>query len=67
MNALHRCVRCNGSSWLIEREDRAITALCMVCGERVLLHDGRAEAAEAEPAAVRGHMQSGPKPRAGGG
>jgi hypothetical protein len=34
--------------------------------EWVFIRDGRAEARDAEPAAVRGHQKHGPKPRDGG-
>lgn len=67
MSALHRCVRCRGGSWSIEREDQSVTALCLVCGGRVLLRDSRREAAEAELAAIRGRALHGPQPRIGGG
>jgi predicted RNA-binding Zn-ribbon protein involved in translation (DUF1610 family) len=64
MTALHRCPRCNSSAWCFEREDKSVTALCMVCGERVLIRDGRAEARDAELAAVSGlHLKHGPKPK----
>jgi predicted RNA-binding Zn-ribbon protein involved in translation (DUF1610 family) len=67
MTALHVCVKCHGGSWVIEREDKSITALCMACGERRLIRDGRAEARAAELMAVRGlHEKHGPKPREGG-
>jgi predicted RNA-binding Zn-ribbon protein involved in translation (DUF1610 family) len=67
VSALHRCPLCNGGSWFIEREDKALTVVCLACGERRLIRDGRAEAAVAELAAVRGHMKHGPKPKAEGG
>jgi hypothetical protein len=67
VSALHVCLKCRGGCWSIEREDRAVTALCLLCGTRVHISDGRREAAEAELAAVRGHGKPGPKPKVGGG
>jgi predicted RNA-binding Zn-ribbon protein involved in translation (DUF1610 family) len=66
MTALHVCVKCHSGSWSIEREDQSVTALCIVCGTRVLIRDGRAEARDAEVAAVRGHQKHGPKPKGAG-
>jgi uncharacterized protein (DUF983 family) len=67
MTALHRCPRCHSGSWCFEREDKSVTALCMACGERRLIRDGRAEARDAELAAiVRGHLKHGPKPKGAG-
>lgn len=68
MTALHRCPRCNSSAWWFDREDKVVTAVCLMCAERVFIRDGRAEARDAEPAAVRGlHLKHGPKPKAEGG
>jgi predicted RNA-binding Zn-ribbon protein involved in translation (DUF1610 family) len=63
VTALHRCPRCNSSGWWFDREDKRVTAVCLMCGTRVLIRDGRREAIEAELAAVRGHMKHGPKPK----
>jgi predicted RNA-binding Zn-ribbon protein involved in translation (DUF1610 family) len=63
MTALHRCPRCTSSAWWFDREDQAVTAVCLMCAERVFIRDGRAEARDAEPAAVRGHQKHGPKPK----
>lgn len=64
MTALHACLKCHSGSWSVEREDQAVTAVCLLCGTRVFVRDGRAEARDADLAAVRGrHEKHGPKPK----
>jgi predicted RNA-binding Zn-ribbon protein involved in translation (DUF1610 family) len=66
---LHRCPRCTGSAWWFDYEDKAVTAVCLMCAERVLIRDGRRAAIDAELAVVRaaGHLPHGPKPKGEGG
>jgi hypothetical protein len=65
VTALHVCLKCHSFSWSIEREDQSVTAVCLLCGTRVPIRDGRAEARDAEQAPARGHMKHGPKPKGG--
>jgi transcription elongation factor Elf1 len=32
MTDLHRCPRCNSGSWFVEREDKTVVVVCLLCG-----------------------------------